>query len=179
MDDAALFEKVKANDTDAFGQLMHRYYDALCSFAMGMVGARYLAEDIVQDVFEKLWTGRRRINPESSLRSFLYVSTRNGSINCLRGEKRLETHADRYMIERRAEMLVIESDKNRQLAEAIGMLPERTAQVIRYSCEGLSQEDIAARMGITVATVKLLKSHGVKKLRNILGVVRCWLLLSV
>jgi RNA polymerase sigma-70 factor (ECF subfamily) len=179
MDDKTLFEKIKNGDADAFEQLMRRYYDALCSFAMHLVGVRYLAEDIVQDVFENLWSRRHRIVLQSSLRSFLYISVRNGALNSLRAEKRLRTHADRYLTERRAEMFVIEDEKNRQLAEAIDLLPVRTGQVIRYSCEGLSQDDIAARMSITVATVKLLKSNGVKKLREMLGVVRCWLLLSI
>ena len=172
MDDKIIFDAIRADDPKAFEHLMHRYHGALYSFAIKIVGDSHAAQDVVQDVYVNLWTRRYRIKPEPSLRSYFYISTRNTAFNHLRSAKRHEAHVDGYQLEAMSEMMMIEDEKNRLLSEVIGLLPKHTGEVIRQSCEGLSQEEIAANMGITVATVKLLKSHGIKRLKELLGVVR-------
>lgn len=78
-------------------------------------------------------------------------------------------YAENYRLEQTVDLVVVEEEKYRLLSEAINQLPPRTANVIKYSREGMSQEEIAKKMEITVATVKLLKSKGIKKLKEILG----------
>ena len=84
-------------------------------------------------------------------------------------QKKHLAQTNAYLFEQKAGLWVIEEERYRLLSEAIKQLPPRTATVIGYSCDGLSQEEIARKMGITVATVKLLKSHGIQKLKKILG----------
>ena len=179
IDDSTLFERITRHDAEAFGIVMRRYAGALYAFAFRIVGDTLAAEDIVQDLFatmwEKkmrfinLWEKRRKLSPGPSLRNFLYLAVRNLSLNHLRMQKNHLAQTNAYLFEQKAGLWVIEEERYRLLSEAIKQLPPRTATVIGYSCDGLSQEEIARKMGITVATVKLLKSHGIQKLKKILG----------
>ena len=169
IDDSTLFERITRHDAEAFGIVMRRYAGALYAFAFRIVGDTLAAEDIVQEVFINLWEKRRKLSPGPSLRNFLYLAVRNLSLNHLRMQKNHLAQTNAYLFEQKAGLWVIEEERYRLLSEAIKQLPPRTATVIGYSCDGLSQEEIARKMGITVATVKLLKSHGIQKLKKILG----------
>lgn len=169
MDDSTLFERITHNDAEAFGMIMRRYADALFSFAFRITGETLVAEDIAQEVFIHLWEKRCKLTPGPSLRNFLYLSVRNMALNHIRMQKIRLTYADHCRLQQKLGLFVVEEERYRLLNEAIGKLPPRTARVICYSREGLSQEEIAEKMGITVATVKLLKSHGIRKLKEILG----------
>ena len=169
MDDSTLFERVTRSDTEAFRMIMSRYAAALYSFAFKIVGETLVAEDIAEDVFINLWTKRRQLKPGPSLRNFLYLSVRNLALNHIRMQKKHIAHAEHYCLEQTMGLWVVEEERYRLLSEAIDQLPPRTAEVIRYSRDGMSQEQIAHKMEITVATVKLLKSHGIRKLKEILG----------
>ena len=153
IDDSTLFERITRHDAEAFGIVMRRYAGALYAFAFRIVGDTLAAEDIVQEVFINLWEKRRKLSPGPSLRM----------------QKNHLAQTNAYLFEQKAGLWVIEEERYRLLSEAIKQLPPRTATVIGYSCDGLSQEEIARKMGITVATVKLLKSHGIQKLKKILG----------
>ncbi|WP_279130491.1 RNA polymerase sigma factor [Butyricimonas virosa] len=169
MDDGVLFERVTRDDAKALGIIMHRYATALYSFAYRIVGETLAAEDIVQEIFINLWVKRRNLKPGPSLRNFLYLSVRNLALNHIRRQKVRLAYAENYRLEQTMDLMVIEEEKYRLLSEAINQLPPRTADVIKYSCEGMSQEEIAQKMEITIATVKLLKSKGIKRLKEILG----------
>lgn len=169
MNDRILFERIIKNDTTAFRMIMHRYATVLYSFAFRIVKDTLVAEDIAQEVFIHLWEKRRKLTPEPSLRNYLYLSVRNLALNHVRMQKTHLAHTDRYRLEQMMGQFVVEEERYRLLAEAIENLPPRTAEVLRHSRNGLSQEEIAKEMGITIATVKLLKSHGIQKLKEILG----------
>ncbi len=169
MDDGILFERVTHDDAKALGIIMNRYATVLYSFVYRIVGETLTAEDIVQEIFITLWVKRRNLKSGPSLRNFLYLSARNLALNYIRTQKIHHAYVDNYRLEQSMDLLVVEEEKYRLLSEAINQLPPRTAEVIKYSCEGISQEEIANKMGITIATVKLLKSRGIQKLKEILG----------
>lgn len=169
MDDCILFDRITHNDTEAFGIIMRRYVNALYAFAFRITGDTLAAEDIAQEVFIHLWEKRHKLTPELSLRNYLYLSVRNQALNHIRAQKTRLAYADTYRLEQTIGLFVVEEERYRLLAEAIDKLSPRTAEVIRYSRDGMSQNEIAAKMGITIATVKLLKSHGIQKLKEILG----------
>ena len=163
MDDSILFERVTHDDAKALSTIMHCYAAALYSFAYRIVGETLVAEDIVQEIFINLWVKRRNLKPEPSLRNFLYLSVRNLALNHIRMQKVRLAYAENYRLEQNVDLIVVEEEKYRLLSEAINQLPPRTADVIKYSREGMSQEEIAKKMEITIATVKLLKSKGIKR----------------
>ena len=152
IDDSTLFERITRHDAEAFGIVMRRYAGALYAFAFRIVGDTLAAEDIVQEVFINLWEKRRKLSPGPSLRNFLYLAVRNLSLNHLRMQKNHLAQTNAYLFEQKAGLWVIEEERYRLLSEAIKQLPPRTATVIGYSCDGLSQEEIARNRKIAEIT---------------------------
>ncbi len=169
MDDKTLFERITHHDEAAFGIVMDRYAPALFLFAFRILDDDAAAEDVVQEVFMNLWARRRVLNPGPSLRNFLYLSVRNLALNHRRMKKRHMSHAESYRLELAMNLFVVDEERYRLFSEAMGCLAPRSAEVIRLSLEGIRQEEIGGRMGITVATVKALKADGLKKLRKLLN----------
>ena len=168
MDDNILLDNIIKGDHHAFRLLMERYCGALFVFASRMLTRGYLAEDIVQESFEIVWSNRKILKRADSIKSYLYGIVRNRCLAAIRASK----VSDRYKnssqpdLEEDTMSKYIETETMRLLMEAIETLPPRSAQVMQLSLEGLKQEFIADQMGITVATVKALKAEGVKRLRD-------------
>lgn len=171
MDIDNLLPDIQNDSHKAFNQLVISMGETLKALAFDILKSKEAAEDIVQDVFVNLWLNRKRLKPDHSLKTLLYVSTRNLALNQLRASKREAERHKQFQeeIEEAADTYIIQEEALRLLQEAIGQLPPRTAEVIRLRLEGLKQEEIAQKMNVTVANVKRLQSLGIVKLRQILG----------
>lgn len=170
MDEKHLLRDIANGDRNAFEILAMRYYVPLTVFAMRMTGDRDTAEDIVQDAFVYLWEKRRSLNDAQHMRNYLYLIVRNYSIDHRRSTTRIRPlQNEAYLKEEEISAHYIRTETIRLLHEAVGKLPPRTAEVVRLTLEGMKQEQIAAQMGITLATVKALKGEGIKKLREMIG----------
>jgi RNA polymerase sigma-70 factor (ECF subfamily) len=167
MDDKTLSLNISLGDRDAFRLLMERYYGALWVFAARLLHDDFSAEDVVQDTFVDIWQERKQLPRVISLNSYLYGIVRNKCIAIMRSSRRAENYRNDFQpVEEDMLDKYIETETLRLLSTAIEALPPRSARVIRLSLEGLRQEKIAEQMNITVATVKALKSEGIKKLRK-------------
>lgn len=178
MDDETIYYKIRDDDRRIFNGLVCEYYVSLHVFLFNILRDNAVAEDLVQDVFVNLWLNRKKIDFETPIINYLYVSARNLAYNHIRSEKRFRKHTQ-HLAERDSfvSMYFIEEETTRLLMNAIEQLTPRTAEVIRYSLDGMRQEKIAEQMEITVATVKYLKADGLKQLRKILGDAKYILLL--
>lgn len=164
------YRKISHDDRTAFESLVSDYHLSLHGFVSRIVQDDVVAEDIVQDVFVNLWLNRRKVDFDSPIGSYLYVSARNLAYRHIRSSQRFRTFAQR--LEEPGQTVgtyLVEEETARILMNAIERLPPRTAEVLRLSMEGLKQEEIAEKMNVTVANVKLLKARGIVKLREILG----------
>jgi RNA polymerase sigma-70 factor (ECF subfamily) len=178
--DSQLLQMTIEGDHAAFHTLSERYGQALYVFAVRIMGDGFMAEDIVQDAFEALWNNRTKLYADTSVRNYLYGIVRNRCLAAIRQSKVREL-ADRS-VELDDEDIMsryIETETTRLLIEAIETLPPRSAEVIRLSCEGMRQEQIAETMGISIATVKALKIRAISKLRKILPIVLIDILLDI
>ncbi len=169
-DDNTLIGKIAYGDRQAFNALVDRYYESLCAFSYRIVGSYQAAEDVVQDSLINMWLNRKNIAGSSFGKTYLYAIVKNSSLAHLRADARRDTlRVMSDTVEKDVSHWFIEQETFRMVAEAIALLPPRTAEVIRLSLEGVRQEEIGRRMGITVATVKALKTDGIKKLRKTVG----------
>ena len=75
---------MRGGDKAAFGVLFDRYYDLLHTFARHIVKDSSVAEDIIQNVFVKMWMRKEQVNPELSVRNYLLVATRNELFDYMR-----------------------------------------------------------------------------------------------
>ena len=83
-DEATLVGRLKNGDTDAFIQLYNRYHRGLYTYVTRIVKLPDVAEDILQEVFLKIWEIRHRINPALSFQAYLYRISRNLAFKMLK-----------------------------------------------------------------------------------------------
>lgn len=173
MDTSEDFELIKLlteSNTEAYLGLYDKYSPLVYNWAIKFVKIPQLAEDIVQEVFLKIWQIRERLNPQQSFPAFLYKISRNKAFSALKkiaaDEKaslQVMSHigaavedADKKMLWRQYEEM---------LADAIGKLPQQRQKVFRLCRqEGKTYDEVATELGISRNTVK---EHMVSAVKNI------------
>lgn len=164
----------------AFEAVFREHYEPLARFAFRFVHDAAAAEDIVQEVFGRLWTDRHSVTISSSLRAYLYAAVRNRALN-------VEKHGaviDAFEVDEGAaesiapapvepdEMLDI-AELHARLAEAFDALPEKQATVMRLRWrEELTYAEIADALGISIKGVEKHLSRGLAALRARFGKTR-------
>lgn len=157
------------NNVEEFNVLIMNYYGSLVNYAKSITKSEESAEDIVQDLFVCIWEKQIRLEPENTIRNYLYVSTYNRALNYIRTEKRLQERHNKIEVDNDDfRDVLIQEEVYRRLREAINTLPERSAQIINLTIQGLSQQEIAEKMDISVSSVKTMKAYAITKLKKIL-----------
>ena len=82
--DKQLIRAIKNGDTKSFSKLFEKYYDKYFSFACALLHDTDAAEDVLQNVFLKIWLGRERLDENRSIENYLLVSVRNEIFDWLR-----------------------------------------------------------------------------------------------
>jgi RNA polymerase sigma-70 factor (ECF subfamily) len=174
--DAELVLRMRAGDARAFEIIFRKYYDSLCHAIASYLGDRDAVEDVVQDVFARMWEGRDRLQfPDESLTAYLQASVRRRAISQIRRE----------VVRRKAvPLLVLETGEQQapsegsfdtdallhRFARAVAALPPRTREAFMLSRrEGLSYDEIALRMGISIKTVGVHIGNSLTALRRVIG----------
>ncbi len=177
--------RISRSDREAFDELYRRLCPLLVNYA-GLMVSREVARDIVQDVFFKLWLGRKGLLPESSgggnIRSFLLRSTYNAAISTIRHNLSALSHNDsivrevkeyyaRYDVDRSEILRTLYSRDIRSILDnAISKLPPRCREVFLLSyVENLSDKEISVRLGLSVSTVENHIHSALVRLRSALS----------
>ena len=168
-----LVERVKSGDQPALEEIFHRYYDGLCRFTFSLTHSRDDVEDLVQDIFVKIWARRAFWNPKGSISAYLFKAARNQSINFLKSKKinSVSVFADEESlpVEEKEDLIdeINDRDAVAAVSEAIRKLPERCRLVFTLNRqEGLTYSEIAEVLGISEKTVENQISHALKTLRK-------------
>ena len=169
---AKLFEAIREGNSYAFAAYYTGFVDPLVYFLRKIVGDEEDAREIAQDVFVQLWETRDQIQPDKQLDSFVYTIARNMALKVLR---KRETHSRFY-----DEQLYIQDDEGISADEILisketeellndvqnSMPPQRRMAFQLSRNEGLSYEEIATRMGLSVDTVKTHIRLALKDIRE-------------
>jgi RNA polymerase sigma-70 factor (ECF subfamily) len=172
-----LFGKVvTTGDYHAFRELFTHHYRSLCNYAMRVVITREIAEEVVSDVFVKLWKNREQIEVHTSFQAYIYRAVRNQALDYLKlrvhrqnERESLEsvqwnmTHADHFSP---AEEMSF-NEFYEHVEGCIQALPRQCQIIFRLSREeGLRYRDIAEKLAISVKTVETQMSRALKVLRE-------------
>ena len=159
-DDALLLRRVAAGETDAVRALYERYGAVLFGMAYRTLGDRELAEDCVQEVFVTAWRSAGRYDPRrASVTTWLFTISRNKTVDALRRRARrpAEPLPKRWSADEApdAAEVVAAGDQGRRVASALAELPQTQLEAVTLAYfEGLTQAEIAARLGVPLGTVK-------------------------
>ena len=188
-DDIALVNKLASDDVVAFESLFHKYKDKLYSFLIQLGNSQAAAEDVLQDVFLKIWTRRAELGVIDNFNAYLFRMAANQAINLMRRQSREIKIIDELQLFRLDEngtaQAMSEKEVQETLAKALATLPAQQRKVFMLSREyGLKYEEIAAEMGISAATVRNHMIQALKKLRTylessqIISIVYLYILLA-
>jgi RNA polymerase sigma-70 factor (ECF subfamily) len=183
-DDETLLPRLAAGDRAALDRLYDRYAGPTYALLLRIVADRQLAEDLLQEVFLRVWqrAGSYRIERGRALTWVLGIA-HNLAIDELRRQRRRPRGAEERegasatdflaavpATEPGPEQVVWEQHRRAQIAGALGQLPEAQRVLIELAYfEGYTQSQLAARFGEPLGTIKTRLRLGVQKLRGILG----------
>ena len=147
-------------DENAFAQLFKTHYNLLGSFIMRITESELLTQEIVQDVFLKIWVNRTALAEIDCFKAYLLVVSRNHTLNCLKQIARENNRKKEWVnsVLRNASNDVEEMDtidRGSLIDEAVTLLPPQQKKVYTLSrIDGLKQQEIARELNISLETVK-------------------------
>ena len=160
------------DDSRAFERLFIVGYHPLLSFCEKLVDNNEVAEELVSEVFLKIWVNRNVIVISRSPRSYLYTAVRNISFDYLRREKRYTftnienvegMPCDYFDPQKRSEFKELQES----IENAVARLPKQCRQVFQLSRDqGLQYIEIADRLQLSVKTIETQMSRALKSLRK-------------
>jgi RNA polymerase sigma-70 factor (family 1) len=161
-DEKTLLQRVSEGDEAAFRELFYRYADKLGNYVLRLTRSKTQAEEIVQDVFLKIWKNRKALAEVENFSVYLHVVSRNQTLNSLR--KTLQQASRQKKWEQDQKTVVAESqptenetfiDLEKLVGSAIDQLPAQQQKAWLLSRgAGLTHPQIANTMGLSRETVK-------------------------
>jgi RNA polymerase sigma-70 factor (family 1) len=168
-----IWKSIQQKDEQAFEQYYKEHYRIFFLAAYGYLKDASVAEEIVNDVFVKLWESAGTIQIESSLKAYVYRAVINRSLNELNKTKRDQQNQKEFS-RRPEDWVEIKAMEDNELKislyKAVDQLPEQCRKVFVMSrFEGLKQQEIADRLDISIKTVKNHITHALKQLNKVLA----------
>ena len=164
--------RIKLGDEQAFELFFRKFNLRLCVFANKFLNDPEVAKEIVQDAFVKVWEGRDEIDPEDSLRSYIFKIVQNLSINKLRKREVESRYIEIYKLvyieqhEFSAHEIYAASELEEHLTDSISKLPAGCREIFKLSRnEGLKYSEIADILNISPKTVEAQMSKALRLLK--------------
>ena len=170
MDESELLARLREGDDDAYSAIFREHYPALVVSATRITGERAHAEEIAQDVLLELWRRRATLQLQGPVRAYLHSAARNRALNRLRQSRtaqRGEVYVKGPSESPPADSRVISGELAAAAATAIASLSEPQREVFEMSrSRGLTYNEIAALLGISVKSVEARMGRALKQLRD-------------
>lgn len=165
------------SDPSAYKQLFLHFHSRLLQFSFAITHNRESSEEVVSDVFLKIWTGRQTLLQVHNFSLYLYVSTKNLSLNCLARQKRNEllyldeAKVDLPSFSPNPEQALISNETVRRLQAAVADLPPRCRLIFKLVKEdGLSYKEVSELLHLSTKTVGNQMTIALRKLAEALAV---------
>jgi RNA polymerase sigma-70 factor (ECF subfamily) len=169
--DTDLILALKEGNLNAFNQVFDRYAKRLYRFSMGYLKSAENAEEIVQEVFLKIWNNREELIVQKSFDSYLFTIAKNGILNTIRKSKSEQAYLNYAKLYPRKNVLLDQELDFKELEkaylEAIAQLSPRRKEIFLLSREqSLSNAEIAKKMNISVKTVENQMTSALAEIRK-------------
>ncbi len=160
------------DDQKSFGKFFNHFYPKLLRFALFTVKSETLAEEVVSDVFVKIWERRKRVIEIDNIDFYLFTSVRNQSLTYLKRNKHvilpLEQVSEFTLISKsHPENELLDKELILKVEEAIQKLPSKCQMIFRLSRDdGFKYEEVAKILNISKSTVKNQMTIALKKIKE-------------
>ncbi|UBD72718.1 RNA polymerase sigma-70 factor [Parabacteroides goldsteinii] len=178
-----LILSLKNGSYKAFERIYQMYAKRLFAYSLQFTKSQEESEEIVQDVFMRLWTNRAKIRQEDTLRSLLFIMTKHYLINAFRTKINQPEYEEyiQYVNEHSVDDVSYQLEYQEFVTKfraILKTLPETQQRVITLSkIEQFSNKEIADKLSLSEQTVKNQLSLGLKTLKEKLGSVGIYLML--
>jgi RNA polymerase sigma-70 factor (family 1) len=149
------------NDQSAYRELFIRLHNRLKQFAWSIVRSGEEAEEIVSDIFIRIWQNRQQLVTIDSPLLYFYTAIKNQALNQLRKNKRQQNlQTEGWLVQMNSiifnpEQLLLTSEMLRQIQKAVNDLPPRCRLVFKLIKEsGLSYKEAATLLDLSVKTIE-------------------------
>ncbi|MEY2639828.1 MAG: hypothetical protein RIR90_1310 [Bacteroidota bacterium] len=160
-------------DQQAYAELFARFAPQLIRFTKTIVQQQQVAEEIVSDVFIRIWEKRKSLDHVQHLKMYLYVSARNFAVNHLRSKNRqFSLQVDQLELDMAAISAdpfeqTVGAEVKQELLQAIQELPDRCKIIFKLVKEdGLKQKEVAELLHLSPKTVENQLAIALKKLAD-------------
>tara|TARA_R110002124_G_scaffold191438_7_gene358838 strand:+ start:643 stop:1230 length:588 start_codon:yes stop_codon:yes gene_type:complete len=170
IEEPKLLQRLAKGDETAFRSIYDRYWNMVYTTSLKFLYSNTTAEDIVQDIFSKVWIHRKDLENVQNLEAYLKVITKNHLYSEFRKWAVEERRRDLFLNQSNfttsdADYLILNQEYAEMLHDAVAELPDRQREIFLLSrTEGFSHEKIAEMLNLSQGTVK---NHMVRALHNI------------
>ena len=163
---------LKAGDQGAYEKVFICYYNKLLRFIEVLIRSEEEAEDLTQEIFANLWLKRENLDPNKNFNSFLYTSARNAVLNQIRSKKVRSNYAADFQgfdLGEASDELVIARETELLVKITVSRMPEQRRNVYEMSrSEGLSNDEIATRLGVSKNAVEKQLRYALKDIKEVI-----------
>lgn len=177
-DEGKLLRRISEGDQIAFREFFGYYYPKAKAFMLSLIDSEDEVNDLVQNIFVKLWMIRTSLGKLHSVGAYLYRMCRNAAIDYGRTHKvkipftEEDDISESYTLDEE----YFAKERQRQIDRAVDRMPFKRREVFNLSRkEGLSNEEIARQMGISKKTVENHINSALKELRKITSCIALFL----
>jgi RNA polymerase sigma-70 factor (ECF subfamily) len=160
IDERELLSRVAAADEDAFRQLFHSHYNKLASFVQKLTKSQNVTEELVQDVFIKVWLHRAELRSIERFDAWMYTTARNHVFNHLKKTAREYKKQQAWLQDVATDNPATAGqsdavDMYSLIEKSIEKLPPQQQKIFKLKRQnGLRNEEIAQQLNISMETVK-------------------------
>jgi RNA polymerase sigma-70 factor (family 1) len=168
--DQELFTSIKEGNEKAFEALFRAYYPFLCMYCTRLLKDASAAEEIVQELFVKLWEKRSQTTIDTSVKNYLFRAAKNHCLNYIK-HSHIKNEYNRKMLEESEssspETEEPDTDLIKTIEKSISSLPDKRREIFRLNREeGLKYREIAEKLNISIKTVETQMGLALKTLRE-------------
>lgn len=163
-------------DEAAYKELFKALFNSLTRFSTGIVQSKETAEEIVSDVFIKIWNDRARLNEIEDLQLYMFIATKNNSLRKLKQQNKNailsleDINVEMDSLYQNPEDKIMSNEMLKSIENAIEHLPNRARLIFKLAKEDkMRYKEIAALLNISVKTVDHQLAISLKKIAVIVG----------
>ncbi len=165
-------QRAAGGDEEAFKKIYYQFYKKLFHFSLALVKTKEAAEEIAEDVFIKIWQQKENLTAIKNLRVYLYIATKNTSLNYLskKAKENLTEPFDNINIDLHKstitpEELMITAEMYRKIQLQVEALPPRCKMIFKLIREdGLKYKEVSDILNISVNTIDVQIAIAIKKI---------------
>jgi RNA polymerase sigma-70 factor (ECF subfamily) len=174
-EDSEIIRRIREGNKQEFENLFRSSYVSLVRYAQTILRDHDTSEEIVQELFFRLWQGRANLRVESSLKGYLFRSVHNRSLHYIEHQKVIDRHAGETAaaaetVSEPVTDAIYYNELQAKVARVLERLPERCSEIFRMSrLEGLKYNEIAEKLSVSLKTVEANMGKALKEFRKALA----------